>query len=218
MKPTLFPSVPRLYNKIYGRIKDKFKDAKGCKLKLVNSAVQSKLRKYEAGNGLNHCLYDKLVFSKVKALLGGKVKSMITGSAPIDGGVLKFLKVVFCCPIVEGYGMTETCAGSFTTHPNDPEIGHVGGPLQNVKVRLRDIPEMQYYHTDVDPGPRGEICFFGSGNMQGYFKNPEKTEEAFSHPETKAMNGWMHSGDVGMVLPNGAIKIIDRAKNIFKLS
>jgi long-chain acyl-CoA synthetase len=67
---------------------------------------------------------------------------MLTGSAPIDGKVLKFLKICFACPIVEGYGMTETCAGSLTTFPDDPEIGHVGGPLQNVKLRLRDIPEM----------------------------------------------------------------------------
>jgi len=67
---------------------------------------------------------------------------MLTGSAPIDGKVLKFLKCCFCVPIIEGYGMTETCAGSLITLPDDPEIGHVGGPLQNVKIRLRDIPEM----------------------------------------------------------------------------
>lgn len=142
---------------------------------------------------------------------------MLTGSAPIDGKVLKFLKACFCCPIVEGYGMTETCAGSLITFPQDPEIGHVGGPLQNVKLRLRDIPEMQYLHTD--PNPRGEICFYGSGIMSGYFKNEEKTVEAFTDPTTQEFKaGWMHSGDVGMILPNGAVKIIDRAKNIFKLS
>lgn len=141
---------------------------------------------------------------------------MLTGSAPIDGKVLKFLKVCFCCPIIEGYGMTETCAGSFLTYPADPEIGHVGGPLQNVKIRLRDIPEMSYKHTDAQP--RGEVCFYGSGIMSGYFKNEEKTAEALSDPSTMNRNNWMHSGDVGMVLPNGAIKIIDRAKNIFKLS
>lgn len=66
LKPTFFPSVPRLYNKIYGRIKDRFKDATGCKAKLVNSAVSTKIKNYEAAKGVNHCLYDKLVFSKVK--------------------------------------------------------------------------------------------------------------------------------------------------------
>jgi len=166
---------------------------------------------------VTHCFYDKLVFKKVRAILGGNVKVMLTGSAPIDGKVLKFLKTCFCVPIIEGYGMTETCAGSLITHAYDPEIGHVGGPLQNVKLRLRDIPEMQYLHTD--PNPRGEVCFFGSGVMSGYFKNEEKTAEAFTDPTTGERKvGWMHSGDVGMVLPNGAVKIIDRAKNIFKLS
>lgn len=142
---------------------------------------------------------------------------MLTGSAPIDGKVLNFLKGCFCCPIVEGYGMTETCGGSLTTYGNDTELGHVGGPLHNVKLRLRDIPEMNYLHTD--PNPRGEICFFSSSVMEGYFKNEEKTNEAFSDPSTNTQQpGWMHSGDVGMMLPNGSIKIIDRAKNIFKLS
>jgi len=75
---------------------------------------------------------------------------------------------------------------------------------------------MQYLHTD--PNPRGEICFYGTGNMKGYFKNEEKTAEAFTDPTSGERNGWMHSGDVGMILPNGAVKIIDRAKNIFKLS
>ena len=145
----------------------------------------------------------------MKAMLGGKVRTMLTGSAPISGEVLDFLKICFCCEIMEGYGMTETCAGSCLTFPGDPETGIVGGPVANVKIRLRDIPEMNYLSTN-DP-PKGEICFWSPSVTKGYFLNPEKTAEAF-HGE------WLLSGDVGMVLPNGAIKIIDRAKNIFKLS
>jgi len=182
LQPTFFPSVPRLFNRIFGVLQEKFSEGSCLKLKLINSATTKKLANYEAGKGVTHCFYDKLVFKKIKAILGGKVRAMLTGSAPIDGKVLKFLKICFCCPIVEGYGMTETCAGSFITFPNDPEIGHVGGPLQNVKVRLRDIPEMQYLSSDANP--RGEICFFGSGVMSGYFKNEEKTAEAFSDPGT----------------------------------
>jgi len=105
--------------------------------------------------------------------------------------------------------MTETSAGSFLTRPGDPESGHVGGPLANVKMRLRDIPEMEYYHTSNPP--KGEICFWGPSIMKGYFKNEEKTAEAFD-------GEWLRSGDVGVVNPNGSIKIVDRAKNIFKLS
>jgi long-chain acyl-CoA synthetase len=136
---------------------------------------------------------------------------MVTGSAPISGEVLDFIKVCFCCVIPEGYGLTESNAGSFVTDGHDPNSGHVGGPCQNVKFRLRDIPEMSYYHTDK-PYPRGEICLWSPSIMKGYFKEPEKTREVLSE------DGWFRTGDVGMVLESGAIKIFDRAKNIFKLS
>lgn len=210
LKPTFFPSVPRLFNRIYGKIQDKFKEAGGVKGMLVNQALNSKQYYYKNGQGFTHRLWDTLVFGKVKDMLGGNVRIMITGSAPIAGEVLDFLKVCFCCDIIEGYGMTETSAGSFTTHYGDPDTGHVGGPVANVKVRLRDIPEMNYLHTN-DP-PKGEICMKGSSIMPGYFKNEEKTKE------TMTDDGWLFSGDVGMVMPNGAVKVIDRAKNIFKLS
>ena len=210
LKPTVFPSVPRLYNRIYGKIQDKFKAATGCKGILVNSATGSKLASLKETGGFSHCFFDALVFKKVRAMLGGCVKLMVTGSAPIHSDVLDFLKVCFCCDICEGYGMTETSGGSFVTFPGDPNTGVVGGPVQNVKIRLKDIPEMGYTSNDK-PNPRGEICFWGPSVMSGYFKNPEKTAEAFH-------DGWLLSGDVGMVYPNGAVKIIDRAKNIFKLS
>jgi len=210
LKPTIFPSVPRLYNRIQGRIKDQFKAATGAKAWLINKAVAAKQYYHKNGQGLHHKLYDTLVFGKVKAILGGQVRCMITGSAPISPEVLDFLKICFCCDIVEGYGMTETCAGSMITHYGDHNSGHVGGPLQNVKVRLRDIPEMNYLSTN-DP-PKGEVMMWGTSIMPGYFCNPEKTAEALS------ADGWLASGDVGMVMKNGSIKIVDRAKNIFKLS
>ena len=129
LRPTLFPSVPRLYNRIYGKIKDKFKAATGVKGKLVNAAVAKKMSNLKAGNGVTHCLWDKLVFNKVKAMLGGRIRLMITGSAPIAGEVLDFLKICFCSEICEGYGMTETSAATVITKYGDPVTGHVGGPL-----------------------------------------------------------------------------------------
>jgi long-chain acyl-CoA synthetase len=95
---------------------------------LIRNAVSTKLANYKATGRLTHGCYDAVVFKKVKALTGGRVRLMLTGSAPISAEVLDFLKVCFCCPIVEGYGMTETSAGSFTTMTNDPISGHVGGP------------------------------------------------------------------------------------------
>jgi len=160
---------------------------------------------------VTHWLWDKLVFNKVRALLGGNIRMMVTGSAPISSEVLDFLKVAFCCVIPEGYGLTESNAGSFVTFADDPESGHVGTPTQCTKCRLRAITEKSYFHTDK-PYPRGEICMWSSTIMQGYFKEPEKTREVLSE------DGWFKTGDVGCVLESGALKIIDRAKNIFKLS
>lgn len=97
-----------------------------------------------------------LVFNKIRNLLGGEVRECMTGSAPIDVEVLNFLKIAFCCPIYEGYGLTETGGASTITWPNDPAGGHVGGPLECCKLRLKDVPEMGYTAKD-SPFPRGEV-------------------------------------------------------------
>lgn len=158
-----------------------------------------------------HACYDKLVFNKMKARLGGQVRFMITGSAPIDQTVLEYLKVCFCCPFLEGYGLTETSGGSSVTLPNDPVTGHVGGPLPCVKWRLKDVPEMNYTAQDK-PYPRGELLMKGASVTSGYYKRPDKTADAFD------ADGWFLTGDVVQVFPNGSVKIIDRSKNIFKLA
>lgn len=92
-------------------------------------AIDSKLSTLKSGGGFNHVLFDATLFKKMRQLLGGRVRVMVTGSAPIAGDVLDFLKICFSAPICEGYGMTETSAGSVITFPDDPETGIVGGPL-----------------------------------------------------------------------------------------
>ncbi len=141
---------------------------------------------------------------------------MVTGSAPISSDVISFLKIAACCPILEGYGQTETTAASFVTYKADPTSSHVGGPTVNTEFKLIDIPEMGYLSTDVDENgrkkPRGEVLIRGPGVMAGYYKDKQKTEETIDE------EGWVHTGDVAELLPNGAIRIVDRRKNIFKLS
>mmetsp|Transcript_28233 Transcript_28233/g.20417 ORF Transcript_28233/g.20417 Transcript_28233/m.20417 type:complete len:137 (+) Transcript_28233:793-1203(+) len=136
---------------------------------------------------------------------------MITAAAPIDTAVLEFLKFSLGAPVIEAYGLTETSGIIFATWANDDVSGHVGGPTKTTKLRLRDLPDMNYFSTDK-PYPRGEVCIKSSGVLPGYYKKETKTKESFDE------EGWFLTGDVGMVMPNGSLRIIDRAKNIFKLS
>ena len=129
----------------------------------------------------------------------------------MDKEVIDFLKVCFSCPMGEGYGLTETAAHGCRTDLKETILGHVGGPGEMIKMRLKDLPEMDYRSSDK-PYPRGEICFQGPGIFKGYYKRQDKTAEAFDE------DGWFLTGDVGMVFPNGSVRIIDRSKNIFKLS
>lgn len=139
---------------------------------------------------------------------------MDTGSAPIDADILTFFKIAFSCEIYEIYGQTESGA-SFLTDPSDRNMGHVGGVTPNSEFKLVDVPEMDYTSKDTENGeqvPRGEVCISGPACFSGYFRNDKKTKEAVDS------DGWLHTGDIGMVLPTRALKIIDRKKNIFKLS
>lgn len=161
-------------------------------------------------------LYDNLVFKQTKAIFGGRCRFLITSSAPISKDVIDFMKVISCSPMVEGYGQTESTGASFATVYEDAETGTTGGPCASVEFKLVDIPEMNYLSTDKnekgEDQPRGEICFGGAGVFLGYYKDPVKTNEVLDH------DGWLHSGDVGVILAhNKALKIIDRKKNIFKL-
>lgn len=138
----MFPSVPRLYNKFYTVMNETLNDLSGCKGWLARSALSSKISTVQRTGQMTSGCWDCLVFKKLKLILGGNVKYMITASAPIDPNVLEFLKCAFCCPVIEGYGLTETSGGSSFTSLYDPVIGHVGGPTRAVKWRFMDIPEM----------------------------------------------------------------------------
>jgi long-chain acyl-CoA synthetase len=204
LQPTIFVSVPRLYNRIYDRILGSVKAAGGIKAALFNYAYESK--KYWLRHGyVKHSVWDRLVFGAVRARLGGKVGFMMTGAAPISPDVLDFLRICFSVKLVEGYGQTEGNGGTCATHTTDLEPGHVGPPMPHSMCKLRDVPSMNYFSTD-QPHPRGEICFKGASIFKGYFKEPEKTKETLSD------DGWCYTGDVGYWDSKGRLRIIDRVK------
>lgn len=216
LRPTIMASVPRLFNRFYDVMQAKINDLQGFKRTLTDWGIQKKVHNYQTSGSYTHGFYDALVFSKFAAVLGGRMRIMTTGSAPISKDVLTFLKVAFCCPINEGYGQTENTGIATVCWNRDPEVGHIGGPYPTCDIKLSDIPEMSYTSKDKDengdPMPRGEVCIKGYNVFRGYFQMPERTAEAIDS------NGWLHTGDVGQFRPNGSIKIIDRKKNIFKLS
>ncbi|TMW57686.1 hypothetical protein Poli38472_014925 [Pythium oligandrum] len=137
-----------------------------------------------------HALWDALVFSKVRQVLGGRIDTMISGSAPLSAEVKEFMAVAFGCDFLEGYGLSETGAVVSAPLRHTPLGAHVGMPLPNLLVRLEDVPEMGYTSNDK-PRPRGEIICKGPNVFSGYYKEPEKTAEAIDQ------DGWFHTGDIG---------------------
>lgn len=208
LKPTLFSSVPRLWNRIYDRIQAQLAESSFVKRMLFQaaySAGRAALKQKKAPP-----FWTKPIFNALRARLGGRVRLMITGASPLSADIMEFLRVCFGTTI-EGYGMTETACAISLTELDDPTVGHVGIPVRCSEIKLDDIPEMKYYNSDK-PFPRGEICIRGPSVFSEYYKSPQETSEVIDS------DGWFHTGDVGMRLPGGKLKIIDRKKNIFKLA
>ena len=156
LRPTVFPSVPRLFNRVYDKVLAGVRAAGGLKQALFERAMASKLYHLKHGGHFQHRLWDRLVFGKVQAVLGGRVRMMVTGAAPISDEVKNFLRVAFGCPVLEGYGLTETCAGATLTPPGAVSDGNVGLPIGCCELKLVDVAEMGYTCQDK-PRPRGEV-------------------------------------------------------------
>lgn len=210
LQPTVFVSVPRLFNRIYDKVWAGVKAKGSTAESLFGMAYSSKKGNLSSGS-VSHFLWDRVFFKNVQSRLGGRVRFMISGSAPLSPQVMEFLRIAFACEVLEGYGQTETSAGATITEVNDYTIGHVGVPFPCNDCKLVDIPEMSYTSKD-QPFPRGEICFKGHNCFREYYKMPDKTAETID------VDGWVHTGDIGMWDAQGRLKIIDRKKNIFKLS
>ncbi|KAJ6844220.1 putative long chain acyl-CoA synthetase 6, peroxisomal isoform X1 [Iris pallida] len=210
LRPTLFASVPRLYNRIYAGIMNAVKQSGGLRQRLFNTAYNAKMQAISNGKSPSP-MWDKLVFNKIREKLGGRVRFMSSGASPLSPDVMEFLKVCFGGRVMEGYGMTETSCVITTMDEGDNLTGHVGSPNPACEIKLVDVPEMNYT-SDDQPYPRGEICVRGPIIFQGYYKDDVQTKEVIDD------DGWFHTGDIGLWLPGGRLKIIDRKKNIFKLA
>jgi len=208
LRPTVFPVVPRLLNRIHDGVLSKVRSSR-IKTALFNLAMSRKSAELGRGIYRNDSVWDKLVFNKVHGNLGGRVKAVFSGSAPLDPKVMQFARNAFGGAFVmEGYGQTECAAVACLQLPMDTAVGQVGGPLPCTKVKLVDVPDMNYFASQG----RGEIVLKGRNVGIGYLGDPEKTKETWDE------EGWLHTGDIGTFDSTGALQIIDRKKNIFKLS
>ncbi|KAJ6668627.1 hypothetical protein lerEdw1_012109 [Lerista edwardsae] len=196
LQPTVFPVVPRLLNrmfdKIFGQANTSFKRW------ILDFASRRKEAELRSGIIRNNSLWDKMIFRKIQASLGGNVRLMITGAAPVSANVLTFLRAALGCQFYEGYGQTECTAGCSLTIPGDWTAGHVGAPMPCNLIKLVDVEEMNYFAAKGE----GEVCIKGANVFQGYLKDPEKTKEALDE------DGWVHTGDIGKWMPAFLIGIV----------
>uniref|UniRef100_A0A7E4W672 Long-chain-fatty-acid--CoA ligase n=1 Tax=Panagrellus redivivus TaxID=6233 RepID=A0A7E4W672_PANRE len=208
LKPTVFPVVPRLLNRFNDLIQKNLAKSGYIAQSVFRYAFEQKRKLLKERIVTTRSIWDKLVFNKIQQEIGGNVRLMVTGSAPIDAGVLENCRIALGAVILEGYGQTECTAMATCSWPGEPEAGHCGPPATCSVIRLDDVPELQYFAKDG----KGEVLIKGPSVTQGYYNDPEKTAELFTE------DGFLRTGDIGQRLPNGVIKIIDRKKHIFKLA
>lgn len=205
VKPTFVAAVPRIFEKAYNRIIDTPKKAGGMTWTIFKWAIEvgrevSKLKQQkQEPSGLlavKHSIAQKLVFSKIQARFGGRLKYFVSGSAPLSREMSEFFHAAGIL-ILEGYGLTETSAASFVNRPQNFKFGTVGPALPGTEIKIAKED--------------GEILLKGRGVMRGYFNMPAETAEAIK-------DGWLHTGDIGELDADGLLKITDRKKDLIKTS
>ncbi|XP_030549450.1 long chain acyl-CoA synthetase 1-like isoform X2 [Rhodamnia argentea] len=212
LKPTFFAGVPRVFERIHESIKVALDELNPVRRWIFDLLYRHKLHWMNLGYKQKEAspLADFLAFRKVKAKLGGRLRLLVSGGAPLSSEIEEFLRVTSCAFVVQGYGLTETCGPTTLGFPDEISlIGSVGAVSVYNEMRLEEVPDMGY--NPLGNRPCGEICVRGKTVFSEYYKNPELTRESMK-------DGWFHTGDIGEILPNGIIKIIDRKKNLVKLS
>ncbi|XP_031274479.1 long chain acyl-CoA synthetase 8 [Pistacia vera] len=218
LKPTLMAAVPAILDRVREGVVKKVEEKGGFAKNLFNIGCKRRLAAVEGSWfgawGPERMLWDAIVFKKVRAVLGGHIRFMLCGGAPLSRDSQRFINICIGAPIGQGYGLTETCAGAAFTEADDSSVGRVGPPLPCCYIKLVSWKEGGYMTSDK-PMPRGEIVVGGFSVTSGYFNNPEKTNEVY---KVDAMGmRWFYTGDIGQFHPDGCLEIIDRKKDIVKL-
>ncbi|MGV9375378.1 AMP-dependent synthetase/ligase [Nonomuraea sp. NPDC003707] len=204
VKPTFMAAAPRIFEKIHNTVVATVRREGGIKLRIFDWAKRTGIRVVRARQRgadipvttrIEHALADRLVFAKLRDRFGGRIRFFISGAAPLSQDIAEFFDAAGLT-IMEGYGLTESSAGSFLNRPESVKFGTVGPPLPGTEVRIADD---------------GEVLIGGRGIMRGYHGLPEETAGALEE-------GWLHTGDIGELDEAGRLRITDRKKELIKTS
>ncbi|XP_005796031.1 long-chain-fatty-acid--CoA ligase 3-like [Xiphophorus maculatus] len=212
LKPTLMASVPEIMDRIYKNLMTKVDEMSKFQKTLFVLAYNYKMEQISKGYSTPLC--DRIVFNRVRSLLGGNTRVLLSGGAPLSAATQRFMNVCMCCPVGQGYGLTETCGAGTISEMWDYSTGRVGAPLVCSEITLKDWEEGGYHSTDK-PNPRGEILIGGPNVTMGYYKSEGRNHEDF-FVDAKGQR-WFCTGDIGEFHPDGCLKIIDRKKDLVKL-
>jgi long-chain acyl-CoA synthetase len=202
VRPTVFPSVPRVFEKVYAKVRSNA-EASPIKKKIFDWAISvgKKYGDYKIKGqnpplwlSIKHKIAHKLVFSKIHERVGGRIRFFISGGAPLSKEIAEFLWSAGLL-VLEGYGLTETTPAISINTTREFKFGTVGKPLKWVEVKIAED---------------GEILARGPNIAKGYWKKPKETEEVFKP------DGWFHTGDIGIIDEDGFLKITDRKKDLIK--
>jgi long-chain acyl-CoA synthetase len=204
VRPTILTGVPRVYEKLYARVMEKGQAAARLKAAVFRRAVAAGMARGRAALGgpslgplasLQAALADRLVFAKIREGIGGRIKYLVSGSAPLPPAIAEFFHGIGL-PIIEGYGLTETAPILTVNPPEAPRVGTVGRAIPGVELRIADD---------------GEILARGPNVMPGYYNKPTATADVLR-------DGWFHTGDIGSIDAKGYLKITDRKKDLLVTS
>ena len=209
LQPTIMTAVPRILNRVVDGMKDKIEKLSPFTQKILRMAMKEKVKCMKENRGQS-LLLDGLLFKPFREALGGKLRLIVSGGAPIMPEVFEFLCATITPNILQGCGLTELSSACFVQELPVADPDTVGLCCPTVEMKLRPVKDMPQYDPNGEE-PTGEIMAHGANMFKGYYKQPELTEEAF-------VDGWFATGDVGRVTKGMQVKIIDRVKQLVKLS
>jgi long-chain acyl-CoA synthetase len=219
--PTVMAGVPKIWDVIKKGVQAKVALSSPVAQFLVKTAFEA--RTFAINHGYDTPLFKALVFKKFSKVVGGRLRLALSGGGPLNSDVQVFVRTCFGCPLFQGYGLTETCAGLTIQDPLDLRQAIAGMPIPSCEVKLGSTPDVcdkagQAYlstdTTDVNGNKvfgRGEVLVKGKNISLGYYNMPEKTKEVFRD------DGFFETGDIGQFMDDGSLRIVDRKKNLVKL-